>query len=77
MVFASCWEYLLDLIAMKLTAAYQSGTRFDITAGKHTVITDQPVEDGGSDAGMSPVELFVGSRRQLRRILCGQVLRAS
>ena len=25
------------------------------------LVTDQPVEDGGGDAGMSPVELFVGS----------------
>ena len=46
---------------MKLTVAHQSGTRFDIMTGAHTVITDQPVEDGGADAGMSPVELFVGS----------------
>ncbi|HEX5646044.1 MAG TPA: OsmC family protein, partial [Nitrospira sp.] len=33
----------------------------DITSGKHRVVTDQPAEDGGQDAGMSPVELFVGS----------------
>ena len=46
---------------MKLTAAFHDGTRYDITSGKHRVITDQPVEDGGQDAGMSPVELFVGS----------------
>jgi uncharacterized OsmC-like protein len=24
-------------------------------------VTDQPIDDGGQDAGMSPVELFVGS----------------
>jgi uncharacterized OsmC-like protein len=46
---------------MKLTVAYHGGTRYDITSGKHRVITDQPVADGGSDAGMSPVEMFVGS----------------
>jgi len=46
---------------MKLTVAYHGGTRYDITSGKHRVVTDQPVEDGGQDAGMSPVELFVGS----------------
>lgn len=46
---------------MKLTAVYHSSTRYDITNGKHRVITDQPVEDGGQEAGMSPVELFVGS----------------
>jgi putative redox protein len=46
---------------MKLSISYHGGTRYDITSGKHRVITDQPVEDGGQDAGMSPVELFVGS----------------
>lgn len=46
---------------MKLTATYHGGTRYDIVSGKHRIITDQPVEDGGQDAGMSPVELFVGS----------------
>lgn len=46
---------------MKLTAAYHGGTRYDIMSGTHRVVTDQPAEDGGQDAGMSPVELFVGS----------------
>lgn len=46
---------------MKLTATFHGGTRYDIVSGKHRVVTDQPAEDGGQDAGMSPVELFVGS----------------
>jgi len=46
---------------MSLTVTYSGGTRFDITSGKHMVVTDQPFEDGGVDAGLSPVELFVGS----------------
>lgn len=46
---------------MKLTATYHGGTRYDITCGNHRIVTDQPAEDGGQDAGMSPVELFVGS----------------
>ena len=46
---------------MKLTVAYHGGSRYDITSGAHRVVTDQPIEDGGQDAGMSPVELFVGS----------------
>jgi putative redox protein len=46
---------------MKLAVAYHGGTRYDITSGKHRIVTDQPVDDGGQDAGMSPVELFVGS----------------
>lgn len=46
---------------MKLHVAYHGGVRFDITSGTHRIVTDQPAEDGGQDAGMSPVELFVGS----------------
>ena len=46
---------------MKLQVAFHGGTRYDITSGKHRVVTDQPVEEGGQGAGMSPVELFVGS----------------
>jgi putative redox protein len=41
--------------------AFRGDTQFDVVSGNHTVVTDQPVEDGGNDAGMSPVELFVGS----------------
>lgn len=44
---------------MKVT--FRGGSRFDITSGRHTIVTDQPVEDGGQDAGISPVELFIGS----------------
>ena len=50
-----------EIGAMKLTVAYHGGARYDITSGAHRIVTDQPVEDGGQDAGMSPVELFVGS----------------
>ncbi len=46
---------------MVLTVTHQGGVRFNITSGRHTVVIDQPVEDGGEDAGMSPMELFVGS----------------
>jgi uncharacterized OsmC-like protein len=46
---------------MTLTVASRGGSRFDVLSRTHTVVTDQPVVDGGRDAGMSPVELFVGS----------------
>jgi putative redox protein len=46
---------------MTLHVAFHSGTRYDITSGHHKVVTDQQTADGGQDAGMSPVELFVGS----------------
>jgi len=46
---------------MKMKVEFRGGSRFNIISRRHTFITDQPVEDGGQDAGMSPVELFVGS----------------
>lgn len=46
---------------MTMRIVYRGNVRFDLTSGNHTVVTDQPVTDGGGDAGMSPVELFVGS----------------
>ena len=46
---------------MSMTVTFKGGARFDIKSGSHVVVTDQPTEDGGADAGMSPVELFVGS----------------
>jgi uncharacterized OsmC-like protein len=46
---------------MKLSVSFHGGTRHDIVSRGHRIVTDQPVEDGGQDAGPSPVELFVGS----------------
>lgn len=46
---------------MKLSVSHHGGTRYDIVSGSHRIVTDQPVEDGGQDEGVSPVELFVGS----------------
>ena len=46
---------------MGLTVVFQGQTRFELSNGRHVITTDQPKEDGGEDAGMSPVELFVAS----------------
>lgn len=46
---------------MPLRVECKGGARYDIVSGAHTVVTDQPVDEGGTDAGMSPVDLFVGS----------------
>jgi putative redox protein len=40
---------------------YRDGDRFDIDVRGHVVTVDQPVADGGSDAGPTPTELFVAS----------------
>jgi uncharacterized OsmC-like protein len=35
--------------------------KFEAEYRGHKIILDQPVEDGGSDAGMTPVELLIAS----------------
>ena len=46
---------------MGYRVAFRGGSRFEVSNGRHVVPTDQPKEDGGEDAGMSPVEIFVAS----------------
>lgn len=57
---------------MKLSVSYQGGTRYDIACGKHRIVTDQSVDDGGRDVGVSPVELFVGSLASCVSYFVGQ-----
>ena len=38
-----------------------SGVRFEVEARGHRLVSDQPAENGGSDAGMTPPELFLAS----------------
>nr|MDO8133568.1 OsmC family protein [Candidatus Njordarchaeum guaymaensis] len=35
--------------------------KFEAECRGHRIVLDQPVDDGGSDAGMTPIELFVAS----------------
>jgi putative redox protein len=37
------------------------GVKFSIHARNHTVICDQPQENGGTDSGMTPPEFLLGS----------------
>jgi len=39
----------------------EDGFRTKITAGKHTLIADEPVSDGGTDQGPSPYELLLSA----------------
>lgn len=40
---------------------WSEGDRFDIRIRNHALIVDQPFEDGGTDSGPTPTELFVAS----------------
>ena len=46
---------------MNLKVKYLEGTRFEISSRSHVIISDQPPSEGGTDQGMTPIELLVAS----------------
>jgi len=46
---------------MEVIAQYLAGSKFEVTARGHRVICDQPLDNGGSDEGMSPPEFLLTS----------------
>jgi len=46
---------------MQTTVTYRGGAEFEVNTRGHRVICDQPVENGGADAGMSPPEFLLAS----------------
>lgn len=45
----------------RATAKKSCGEFVKVTARDHSIIVDEPVNQGGTDAGMNPVELLLGS----------------
>ena len=46
---------------MEVKVTHLDHVKFAIQSRSHTVISDQPVENGGEDAGMTPPELMLAS----------------
>lgn len=46
---------------MEVNVKLLDGVKFEIAARQHTLLSDQPVESGGQDAGMTPPELFLAA----------------
>ena len=46
---------------METTVRFLDGVRFEAEARGHTVLCDQPVENGGQDSGMTPPEFLLAS----------------
>ena len=46
---------------MKVSVSHIGKTRFQIRARQHIIESDQPVENGGDDAAMTPPEIFLAS----------------
>lgn len=46
---------------MEVRVTQTEGVRFSVKARAHEVASDQPAENGGKDAGMTPPELLLGA----------------
>src|SRR5579864_4985135 len=46
---------------MEVSAQYIKDSKFEVASRGHRVICDQPIDNGGSDAGMSPPEFLLAS----------------
>ena len=46
---------------MEVTVEHLGAVQFAINARQHSVLSDQPAENGGYDEGMTPPELFLSS----------------
>ena len=46
---------------MEVSASFLKGAQFKVKARGHEVICDQPVDNGGDDAGLTPPELLLAA----------------
>ena len=46
---------------MEVTATHVGDSKFEVAVRAHRVVCDQPLESGGTDAGMSPPEFLLAS----------------
>jgi putative redox protein len=61
---------------METTIRYLDGVRFEVTARGHRLVCDQPRENNGADAGMSPPELLLASLGACAGYYAAEYLRA-
>ena len=60
---------------MEVTVNHLGDVQFEIKARQHTVISDQPPENGGFDEGMTPPELMLASLASCAGFYAAQYLR--
>lgn len=46
---------------MQSLTRYLDGKKFETTVGRHRILSDQPVSNGGTDAGPTPPEFLLAS----------------
>jgi uncharacterized OsmC-like protein len=60
---------------MEVTIEHLGAQQFEIKAREHTVLSDQPPENGGHDEGMTPPELLLASLGSCAAFYAAQYLR--
>jgi putative redox protein len=60
---------------MEVTVEHLGSVQFEIRTRNHSVISDQPVSDGGFDEGMTPPELLLASVGSCAGYYAAQYLR--
>jgi putative redox protein len=61
---------------MQVKIRQLEGVRFAIAARSHSIISDQPLENGGTDSGMTPPELLLASLGSCAAFYAAQYLKA-
>jgi putative redox protein len=61
---------------MEAIATFQGGTKFEVSARGHKVVSDQPVSNGGGDQGMTPPEFLLASLAACAGHYAAQYLKA-
>jgi len=60
---------------MEITVEHLGSVQFEIKTRGHSIISDQPVADGGYDEGMTPPELLLASLGSCAGFYAAQYLR--
>lgn len=60
---------------METIVSYRGGVQFEVDARGHKVICDQPLDNGGENAGMAPPEFLLASLGTCAAFYAAQYLR--
>jgi putative redox protein len=61
---------------MEVMAEFLGGVKFEVQARGHQIICDQPADNGGTDAGMTPPEFLLASLATCAAYYAAQYLQA-
>jgi len=60
---------------MEIQVEHLGAVQFEIKARQHSIVSDQPTENGGFDEGMTPPELFLASLGSCAAFYAAQYLK--